>query len=124
MLYRRTAKSVLHLSVIFRLNLRTRWCWRFNAATGVPEITTLQPVCYVSDTDTVTIQASACLPQWQYFTWRGGARGGAYVVGQASFKNCAPLIGFACWREDVVTLEFWAYGNGTWRARGGDRRVS
>jgi hypothetical protein len=104
----KTARSVLFRSVIFRLHLRVNWCWQS------PHITSLAVNCWVSDVDRFTITYTECKLNGWYFAWGGSAKGGRYQQGQATFSNC--LIRYGCWRNDLVTLKFWAYANGAWRA--------
>jgi hypothetical protein len=104
----KTARSVLFRSVIFRLHLRVNWCWRY------PNITSLAVNCWVSDVDRFTITYTECKLNGWYFSWGGSLKGGRYQQGQSTFSNC--VIRYGCWRNDLVTLKFWGYANGAWRA--------
>lgn len=76
-------------------------------------------LCVISDVDPVAIQiAAGCSVQNQPLSWNGGSHGAHYSVGQATLQNCVPIIQIGCWWTSHHVLEFWAYGNGTWRARG------
>jgi hypothetical protein len=108
--YRKTARAVLQLTILFRLNLRVYWCWKY------PSVSSVTVTCTVTNVDSITIQATDCTKQGSFGYALNSSRGYHYSVGQARFKNCVFLRG--CWRESLVTIEFWAYGNGTWRGRG------
>lgn len=103
----RTAKSFLFRSVIFRFHLRVNWCWRH------PDITSLAVNCWISDVDRFTITFTDCKLNGWYFTWAGSVKGGRYQQAQSTFSNC--VIRYGCWRNDLVTLKFWGYANGSWR---------
>jgi hypothetical protein len=104
----KTAKSFLFRTVIFRLHLRVNWCWTY------PSITSLAVNCWVSDVDRFTITHTSCKLNGWYYLWSGSSTGGRYQQGQATFSNC--VVKYGCWRNDLVTLRFWANGNGAWRA--------
>jgi hypothetical protein len=115
-LYRKTARSIVGRTVLFRMNHQLRWCW-----TGA-RITNASAICWSSDVSWF-IQATPCPPpQGQYFATAFDKEGGWLSVAQNSYRNCLPGPGqsWTCWQQATITLEVRARAGGTWTARGGD----
>jgi hypothetical protein len=116
-LYRKTAKSVLFRTVLFRMNLEQRWCWK-----GA-RIVEASATCYSTDVD-VAVQADRCgKPQGQYLATPYDFRGGWHSIAENTYRNCLPGPGgsWTCWRQSTVTLQIRAYAGGGWTGQGGDR---
>ena len=113
--YKKTARSFLFRTVLFRMHHDLRWCWKGK------EILEASAVCYSSDLD-VAIQAGTCsTPQGQYFATSTHLRGGWHSIAENTYRNCLPIFGgLTCWRQRTVALHIYAYAGGAWVGQGGD----
>jgi hypothetical protein len=111
--YSHTAKSFPLRRVLFRFWLRKYWCWDY------PRITHVNSGCGEQDRDVVAIVYEGCEKTFHgFFRWRGSPRGGHRTNADGRFANC--VYHYGCWRHDTVPLELRAYGDGTWRGKGGN----
>lgn len=111
--YSHTAKSFPLRRVLFRFYLRKYWCWDY------PKIVQVNAGCGEQDRDVVAIVYDGCEKTFSgFFRWHGAFKGGHVTRADGKFANC--MFRYGCWRRDTVSLEVRAYGDGTWRGKGGN----
>lgn len=114
--YRRTMRSLPFYSVLWRMNLRVRWCW-----VGA-RIIESSAICFNSDVS-LLIQANSCpAPQGQYFETPYSREGGWLAVVGNTYRNClpGPAYQWTCFYQWSPTLRVRAYAGGDWKGAGGD----
>jgi hypothetical protein len=111
--YSHTARSFPLRRVLFRFYVRKYWCWEY------PKIVQISSGCGERDRDAVAIVYEGCEKTFSgFFRWQGSFKGGHRTEVAGTFANC--VFKYGCWRRDTIHLDVRAYGDGTWRGRGGN----
>lgn len=112
--YRRTTRSMLARTVLWRMTLKLRWCW-----VGARIVET-SAICFNSDVSSF-IQANPCPPpQGQFYETAYDKRGGWHAVAQNAYSNClpGPAYQWTCFYQWNPTLQIFARAGGAWSTKG------